>query len=246
MAPAVPRLRVFGGPNGSGKSTIKEALKPEWLGVYVNADDLEKDIRRSGHAELTEFGLSGSDLADIHTFLSNSTLLAREPELLTEMASLTVEDTRVDFGMVKVNSYHASVLCDFIRHRLLAHGISFTFETVMSSPDKVDFMALARAHGFRTYLYFVATDDPEINVERVNNRVRRGSHPVPPEKIRERYYRSLQLLPQAIDQSSRAYVFDNSGTDHLLLAEISDYGESLRLEEAAIQPWFEPVLHRYL
>jgi predicted ABC-type ATPase len=65
MAPAAPRLRVFGGPNGSGKSTIKEALKPEWLGVYVNADDLETDIRRSGHAELTEFGLSGSDLADL-------------------------------------------------------------------------------------------------------------------------------------------------------------------------------------
>jgi predicted ABC-type ATPase len=246
MAPAVPRLRVFGGPNGSGKSTIKEALKPEWLGVYVNADELEKDIRRSGHADLAEFGLSSADLADIHTFLSNSTLLAREHGLLTEMARLTVEDTRVDFGTVQVNSYHASVLCDFIRHRLMAQGISFTFETVMSSPDKVDFMAQARTHGFRTYLYFVATDDPEINVERVNNRVRSGGHPVPPEKIRERYYRSLHLLPQAIDQSSRAYVFDNSGTDHLLLAEISDYGESLRLEEAAIRPWFEPVLQRYL
>jgi predicted ABC-type ATPase len=38
-------LRVFAGPNGSGKSTIHEILRPEWIGVYVNAD--EKRRRRS-------------------------------------------------------------------------------------------------------------------------------------------------------------------------------------------------------
>ncbi len=39
------RLRMFAGPNGSGKSTIKDMLPPERLGVYVNADDIEKAIR---------------------------------------------------------------------------------------------------------------------------------------------------------------------------------------------------------
>ena len=72
-----------------------------------------------------------------------------------------------------------------------------------------------------------------------------GGHPVPQDKIRERYHRSLDLLPQAIDQSSRAYVFDNSGEDRLLLAEITDAGESLSLETDAIPPWFQPVLDRY-
>lgn len=45
MSAAVPRLRVFAGPNGSGKSTIKEMLQQEWLGVYINADEIEKSIR---------------------------------------------------------------------------------------------------------------------------------------------------------------------------------------------------------
>ena len=41
----VPRLRMFAGPNGSGKSTIKAVIRPELLGVYVNPDDIEKEIR---------------------------------------------------------------------------------------------------------------------------------------------------------------------------------------------------------
>jgi predicted kinase len=43
---ALPRLRVFAGPNGSGKSTIRDLLREEWIGVYVNADEIEKVLRR--------------------------------------------------------------------------------------------------------------------------------------------------------------------------------------------------------
>ena len=64
----------------------------------------------------------------------------------------------------------------------------------MSSPDKIDFLAEARRRGFRTYLYYVATVDPLININRVANRVRMGGHPVPEEKIVSRYARSLDLL----------------------------------------------------
>ena len=40
--------------------------------------------------------------------------------------------------------------------------------------DKVEFMKEARERGYRVYLYFVATDDPEINLDRVRRRVRGG------------------------------------------------------------------------
>ena len=39
-----PRLRMFAGPNGSGKSTIKSVIRSELLGVYINPDEIEKDI----------------------------------------------------------------------------------------------------------------------------------------------------------------------------------------------------------
>ena len=64
----------------------------------------------------------------------------------------------------RVNSYFASVAGDFLRQKLLAQKISFTFETVMSHPSKVELLAEAQRAGYRTYLYFVATEDPAINI----------------------------------------------------------------------------------
>lgn len=52
-----PRLRMFAGPNGSGKSTLKDILKPEWLGVYINPDDMEKNIRQIGFLNFSDYGL---------------------------------------------------------------------------------------------------------------------------------------------------------------------------------------------
>ena len=89
----------------------------------------------------------------------------------------------IDFSNVSVNSYIASVLADFLLRRLLQQQASFTMETVMSSADKVELLKVAQSRGYRTYLYFVATEDPAINVSRVQNRVRQGGHSVPEDKI---------------------------------------------------------------
>ena len=35
---------MFGGPNGSGKSTLKGYLSNTLLGVYLNPDEIEKEI----------------------------------------------------------------------------------------------------------------------------------------------------------------------------------------------------------
>jgi len=63
-------------------------------------------------------------------------------------------------------------LSDIIRNKLLDQNIDFTFETVMSSPDKVNFLHRAKDAGFRVYLYYVATENPEINISRVAHRVK--------------------------------------------------------------------------
>ena len=98
-------------------------------------------------------------------------------------------------------------------------------------------MRQAQAQGFRTYLYFVATADPEINIARVRQRVAEGGHDVPSDKIVERYGRSIALLGEACDASNRAYVFDNSGEQHVLIAEITD-GETMTLHADTVPQWF--------
>ena len=55
MTASTPRLRMFAGPNGSGKSTINEVLPPQLLGIYVNADEMEKAIRVHGFLDLAPF-----------------------------------------------------------------------------------------------------------------------------------------------------------------------------------------------
>ena len=161
--------------------------------------------------------------------------------LAAEAAKIGFSAGRVDFSTVAVNSYFASVLVDFLRQQLLAARVSFTFETVMSHPGKVELLTQAQAAGYRTYLYFVATDDPAINISRVRNRVKLKGHAVPEDKIAPRYYRSLDLLMTAIRHTNRAYIFDNSSDSatgaQTWLAEITE-GRTLELKTNKIPAWF--------
>ncbi len=111
----------------------------------------------------------------------------------------------------------------------------------MSSPDKLAFLHKAQQAGYRTYLYFVATEDAEINVSRVKYRVQVGGHPVAEDKIRSRYVRSLELLPQAVVHADRAYIFDNSGTERVWVAEVTD-GLEIEMKTDEMPAWFKVAL----
>ncbi len=234
-----PRLRMFAGPNGSGKSTIKSVIRSELLGVYINPDEIEKDIHNDDFLDLQAFGVR-TTAAEILAFFQNSTLLAKA-DLQDEAELLSFNDDKLSFHNVLINSYFASVAADFIRHQLLETGTSFTFETVMSSPDKVAFLAKAQRRGYRTYLYYVATEDPIINILRVQRRVSLGGHPVPEDKIIARYTRSLDLLVDAIRHTNRAYIFDNSTHQQIWTAEITD-GEFLEMKTDRMPAWFKTAV----
>lgn len=231
----VPRLRVFAGPNGSGKSTIKALVSPELIGFYVNADEIERVAKDSGRIDLSLFDITATQ-AELQGFFTKHHLI-RQKNLLSEAKNISLSDDVVDFRSVKMNSYYASVLADFIRQRLLQLGRTFTFETVMSHESKVEFMRQAQRLGYRTYLYFVSTDSPDINVNRVAIRVREGGHDVDVDKIIERYGKTHALLPDAIAVSNRAYIFDNSGEESIWLAEITD-GVRLEYRTPDIPEWF--------
>ncbi len=175
------------------------------------------------------------------TVFTTSDFLAKH-EHSEDARKLTFANGLLCFPCGVINSYFASVAADFLRRKLIAAQRSFTFETVMSHRSKVELLQNARDAGYRTYLYFVATDDPSINISRVANRVALGGHAVPEGKIEERYHRSLGLLMDAICLTNRAYVFDNStdnadGT-HTWLAEITD-GRVLELKPDRIPSWFK-------
>ena len=236
MKDYIPRLRMFAGPNGSGKSTLKSVLRSELWGVYINPDEIEKEIGRFDFLDFDHYDLRVDKEEVLRYFLESP--LIEKADLEIEAMELRFTDNKLSFHNSGVNSYFASIAADFIRQKLLLTGRSFSFETVMSSPDKIAFLRKAQARGYRTYLYYIATEDPAINISRVQHRVRMGGHPVPSDKIVSRYARSLALLDEAIRYSHRAYIFDNSAHEWVWLAEIT-HGKDLELHCEQLPQWFQ-------
>lgn len=230
----IPRLRIFAGPNGSGKSTIKDVINEELLGIYINPDEIEKEIKEYDFIELTNYGFETSK-EEVLGFFENSILL-KSLNLLEYVAYLKYNDDKLIFSNVSVNSYFASVCADFIRKKLLEARKSFTFETVMSSYDKIELLQLAKKLGYRVYLYYIATSDPIINISRVKNRVAFHGHNVPKDKIISRYYRSLGYLKDAVKLSDRAYLFDNSSSQRTWICEITD-GSKVDMKVEVAPKW---------
>jgi len=234
-----PRLRMFAGPNGSGKSTLNSIISKELLGVYINPDEIEKEINKFSFLDMLNYRVTTNE-EEVISFFENHPLLEKA-DLTNELYLLRFLDNKIDFSNMSINSYYASICADFIRSQLLKSKISFTFETVMSSKDKVDFLKKAQEAGYRTYLYFIATQDPIVNISRVNNRVKLGGHSVPEDKIVSRYYRSLELLSEAVKYSNRAYIFDNSSQEKSWIAQINNAKE-YESKSDTIPQWVDKYL----
>lgn len=237
------RMRVFAGPNGSGKTTIfKAILKSQQvhLGVYVNADEIERMISTTKSLHFNDHQINVSE-EHIQQFFQQSTFspIKRNEKDLWEKLKVSGNTLYID---TYIDSYLAADLAEFIRQNLLMNDVSFTYETVMSHEGKIEFMSDALKKGYRVYLYFIATEDPEININRVNVRVAQDGHAVTPEIVRSRYYKSLQNLKKAVAKTNRAYLFDNSGVQAEFIAEITE-GNDIRLNNAVHLPaWVEKYL----
>jgi predicted ABC-type ATPase len=231
------RLRLIAGPNGSGKSSIfdlikefKEKQKVIPTGPFVNSDLIEKKFRENKAIDLKHFGIESPPSSLISDYLKISTFNdPYDPKVVAELVIL-------ENGFLKLKADKSSpligmIVSDLIREFLLSKGISFTMETVFSHPDKLELIRKAIDKGYKVYLYFVSTEDPLINVKRVEGRVAAGGHDVPQKKIIERYERTMNNLYEAVRLSYRAYIFDNSGKTTVKIAE-KDKDGTLYLEES--------------
>lgn len=181
--------------------------------------------RRSGHKEpplLTVFaGPNGSGKSTLTKTLASQSrigILVNADEIAARLAS--------DSGLkmaTEAMQFQAAIAAEEMRWSLLAQGVSFTTETVMS--DRTRWFKLfkdARSRGFRMSLFFVTTADPQINVDRVAARVQLGGHSVDPVKIEARYRRTAEILPEALALFDHAWLFDNSYEMELVLVKDTD------------------------
>lgn len=227
------RVRIFAGPNGSGKTTLITELQGKFnLGYYLNADDLYIKAQKDCYIDFDTYNITPSP-CELESFFNSHGLYHKLPTAL----SFKLVGSKVEF-LRPTNMYEVAILTDFLRHSLLNTNETFSFETVFSHPDKISFIEKANKKGYKTYLYFVSTTSPEINTERIKQRVTEGGHEVPESKIHKRYYRSLENLLPAIKLSHRTYIFDNSGKKSRFLAEVKPT-KTMRVEAKQLPIWFE-------
>ncbi|WP_236976837.1 zeta toxin family protein [Membranihabitans maritimus] len=211
------KLRMFAGPNGSGKSTLIAQIGSQYnLGYTINADLVKQLLDTQTFFDCRQFYPHTLSQADWDTFLHNHKRDERNFESLKN--KLTIKNN-VFVCKKEINSYEASFVATFFRTKLLRTKHTFSFETVMSHDSKVQFLKEAKSAGFKTYLYFICTQDPEINKQRVLNRVQKGGHNVDPKKIENRYFRSLGLLFEAFQAVDRAFVLDSTNQNRTVILE---------------------------
>ena len=234
-AESIPRLRVFAGPNGSGKSTLISQLQ-QHVNLYhvVNPDDLLRSLERTRTIDLKAYEIRAS-AKDFRSFVQRSTY---NPDVKRQVLAAQVRRDQIEFPSARINAHCVALLAAYLRDRLLAARLSFTFESVFSHPSKVEELQHANDLGYRVYVYFIATEAPAINVERVDLRVAQGGHSVPHEKIRSRYAASLTNLVPALRICHRAYIFDNSGDESRWIAEVTPKG-TLLIRSATVPLWFK-------
>ena len=235
-----PRVRMVAGPNGSGKTTLMRRLAKDYaVNFYdvVNADDIFAEVSRTGAYAP---GISIPD--GIAKSYAETTSYPDDVKALFRNGEITVESDLIRFRSPEsVNSYSVALVASLLQTMHILQGSSFSQETVFSHSSKVDALCEARKKGFRTYLYFVATESALVNSARVASRAALGGHSVPQEKVASRFPLSIANAAAALRFLSRAYFFDNSGETMRFFAEWSDENGLVHVDGAEAPKWFSPV-----
>lgn len=239
--PKQPKLRIFAGPNGSGKTTLFDSIKSSYFStlIFVNAYLLEEEFQKKKFLNLSDFDATNKDF---ESFCFQSGLFIKagfsiESWNLVVRENVVVKNTAL---ATIYNSYHFAIIADFIRYSLIKNKKSFSFETVFSHPSKLDLIDFAHRNNYKVYLYFIGTETPNMNLERVKDRVLKGGHLVGAEKIEKRYFLTMDLLIDMLKKVDETYLWDNSGLKHDFVGNIKK--GILNLEVLNVPNWVDTYI----
>lgn len=217
------RFRMFAGPNGSGKTVLFDHLRSKGYihtEIYVSADRIEKDLRSFKKFFFSSYRVKASESEFIEHIRSSGLFLRIPDKSFINKISFKSGNLILNANPSEINSYIASFVATYLCVKLFETKQSFCFETVLSHPSKINLIKLAKSAGYKTYLYFVYTDNFQLNIERIKLRVKDGGHDVDHKKIENRYFRSLNNFNEAALITHSTYLIDNSSA-YYLTAELN-------------------------
>lgn len=117
------------------------------------------------------------------------------------------------------------------RLRELAHNKQdFAFESTLAIRSYSSWLSRLKRAGYEFHLLFLWLSTPELAIQRVSDRVRRGGHSVSESIVRRRYRRGLNNLLELYSPLADTWaVYDNSGNGSPLLIAIGEQQRNLRV-----------------
>jgi predicted ABC-type ATPase len=120
----------------------------------------------------------------------SSTILKEELGVLNYLNADVLAQGLSGFSVDEV-AFKAGELMLKQMEELVVAKVDFAFETTLANRSLFSSIHRWKQSGFRVALVYIWLRSPDINVQRVAERVRRGGHNIPEETIRRRYERSL-------------------------------------------------------
>jgi len=127
----------------------------------------------------------------------------------------------------------------------------FAFETTLGANTIPRLLAQAASQGIELYVWYVGLSSPELHIERVQARVRRGGHDIAAEHIRWRYEHSRLNLIELLPQITALRIYDNSADADPAAGKIPKPNLVLHMENGKIRnprdlkntpPWAKPIV----
>lgn len=134
--------------------------------------------------------------------------------------------------------------------RAIHDRLHFAFETTLGGNTVTRLLKLAASQGFEVYVWYAGLSRPELHVQRVRARVRKGGHDIPEEHIRRRYENSRLNLIELLPSITALRLFDNSAEadpsagkrpSPLLVLEV-EHGKILNGDLSKTPNWAKPIL----
>lgn len=94
--------------------------------------------------------------------------------------------------------------------RAIRERLDFAFETTLGGTTMPRLLAEAAGSGIDVFVWYVGLASPQLHVERVAARVRRGGHPIPEESIRRRWDHSRLNLVRLLPVLRELRLYDNT------------------------------------
>lgn len=135
--------------------------------------------------------------------------------------------------------------------RTIAERKDFAFETTLGANTIPRLLAQAASQEIQIYIWYVGLASPELHIERVQARVRRGGHDIAAEHIHRRFEHSRLNLIELMPHLTALRIYDNSAdadpatgkTPKPKLVLHMDRGRIRNLRDLKTTPdWAKPIV----